>query len=593
MTKIEDSGSLGWSVAYFMRTIEDVAKAVVAVAPRSPRPSAVFSIKMTIANFRNFNASSQGLGVFDDSIIYVLHGHRSVKEPSRLFESMNSSSEARKGKVVGELKIKDYSESLSHGLSILPTFQAEFFQITPLHSHSSASTDFNVLSPNGFHHNVKNNHIDEFHLQDHLPFLDEGPKDPDLFFPSSDFATDTDAMFFNSPPPNWGVNNEQHRRSHSVTDIGSDPFGWKPCLYYARGYCKNGTSCRFLHDSTDSTTFGGEFDVMEQCRELLRSRSLKHCQHQQQIDQCLPDTCFWAAAGLMLDGDDLHHYGQSRIERSDFLSIPGGMANSASRQIYLTFPADSTFREEDVSNYFSIYYETVKLILAKGNPHFFCDARVLVKPYKEKGKVPDSYMHSTFQFHNFDLCFMRQIHLPPLPNKQEITTTNDGVGRFLTICPRMFYNTNELLMRRKLEQAELQQAMELHSRKLMGLHLFYGNKHHRRNLSTGTGSVPSPIHSHTYVNQNFTILTSSPGQSSPMTQLDNCAVSCATSLSLSTIADNVSKPQAELDHGDNDTEENSKHGDNNTHVRSDMDEEDMEEASTSGRESFNDYNILG
>ncbi|KAL2667121.1 hypothetical protein AAZV13_01G051300 [Glycine max] len=31
------------------------------------------------------------------------------------------------------------------------------------------------------------------------------------------------------------------------------------------------------------------------------------------------------------------------------------MVNPASRQIYLTFPTDSTFREEDVSNYFSIY----------------------------------------------------------------------------------------------------------------------------------------------------------------------------------------------------------------------------------------------
>jgi hypothetical protein len=28
------------------------------------------------------------------------------------------------------------------------------------------------------------------------------------------------------------------------------------------------------------------------------------------------------------------------------------MMNPGSRQIYLTFPADSTFREEDVSNYF-------------------------------------------------------------------------------------------------------------------------------------------------------------------------------------------------------------------------------------------------
>ena len=40
-----------------------------------------------------------------------------------------------------------------------------------------------------------------------------------------------------------------------------------------------------------------------------------------------------------------------------------------------------------------VYPETVKIILAKGNPHFVCDARVLVKPYKEKGKVPDKYRH--------------------------------------------------------------------------------------------------------------------------------------------------------------------------------------------------------
>jgi len=40
-----------------------------------------------------------------------------------------------------------------------------------------------------------------------------------------------------------------------------------------------------------------------------------------------------------------------------------------------------------------VYPETVKLILSKGNPHFVCDARVLVKPYKEKGKVPDKYRH--------------------------------------------------------------------------------------------------------------------------------------------------------------------------------------------------------
>lgn len=49
----------------------------------------------------------------------------------------------------------------------------------------------------------------------------------------------------------------------------------------------------------------------------------------------------------MLGGDEANKLmGGSRIERSDLLG------NHGSRQIYLTFPADSTFREEDVSNYF-------------------------------------------------------------------------------------------------------------------------------------------------------------------------------------------------------------------------------------------------
>jgi hypothetical protein len=48
-------------------------------------------------------------------------------------------------------------------------------------------------------------------------------------------------------------------------------------------------------------------------------------------------------------GDEAHKFmGRPRLDRADFAS----MMNPGSRQIYLTFPADSTFREEDVSNYF-------------------------------------------------------------------------------------------------------------------------------------------------------------------------------------------------------------------------------------------------
>jgi hypothetical protein len=52
---------------------------------------------------------------------------------------------------------------------------------------------------------------------------------------------------------------------------------------------------------------------------------------------------------MLSGGDDAHKFmGRPRLDRADFAS----MMNPGSRQIYLTFPADSTFREEDVSNYF-------------------------------------------------------------------------------------------------------------------------------------------------------------------------------------------------------------------------------------------------
>ena len=38
-----------------------------------------------------------------------------------------------------------------------------------------------------------------------------------------------------------------------------------------------------------------------------------------------------------------------------------------------------------------VYPETVQKIFAKGNPHFICGARVLVKPYKEKSRPIDRY----------------------------------------------------------------------------------------------------------------------------------------------------------------------------------------------------------
>lgn len=151
--------------------------------------------------------------------------------------------------------------------------------------------------------------IDEFQLQEQLSFLNDGspalgPKSPDFFYPQTDLSSSptngSDPALFSSyhGSANWGGGGgvPLHRRSCSVTDVCSeDPnsagFGWKPCLYFARGYCKNGTSCRFLHGGLgDSVVDGGgqmavgspsKLEMMDQsCHEaLLRSKT---AQQQQQ-----------------------------------------------------------------------------------------------------------------------------------------------------------------------------------------------------------------------------------------------------------------------------------------------------------------------
>lgn len=71
---------------------------------------------------------------------------------------------------------------------------------------------------------------------------------------------------------------------------------------------------------------------------------------------------------------------------------------------------------------------------------------------------------------------------------------------------RMFYNTQDMLWRRKLEeQADLQQALELQSRRLMSLQLLDIKKQqHQRALSAGS-PIPSPTHSPNMFNQNLVL----------------------------------------------------------------------------------------
>ncbi|XP_074582831.1 zinc finger CCCH domain-containing protein 53-like [Curcuma longa] len=433
-----------------------------------------------------------------------------------------------------------------------------------------------ILSPNGAGKPL----VEEFQLQDQLSFLSDaaacpnpehplpiGPKSTgdggDLFYPDVLCRSPSgvgDDVFYpdvlgRSPSSGsdsslfpyrfgWGTNGNHHRRSWSAADLllRSDAvaggFGWKPCLYFAKGYCKDGPECRFLHGDETIAAAEHQRQVL-----LLRSMSQRIGRASQLTASAFPysplgslpsspsstsksldfllqqqnDNQRAAAAAALL---------RSRMERSDI----AGMTNPGSRQIYLTFPADSTFTEEDVSNYFSIYGpvqdvripyqqkrmfgfvtfiypETVKVILAKGNPHFVCDARVLVKPYKEKGKV-------------LDKCRKQQQNERGEFSGCTTPTGLESRGDPYDLQPlgaRMLYNnSSQELLRRKLEEQqqalELQRAIELQARRLMNLQLL-----DLKNRSLFSSAAPASINPPTISAPFITIPTtdsSSKGSSS-------------------------------------------------------------------------------
>ncbi|XP_057790189.1 zinc finger CCCH domain-containing protein 22-like [Salvia miltiorrhiza] len=338
-----------------------------------------------------------------------------------------------------------------------------------------------------------------------LPFLDDSAVDP-VMSPSGR----SDSLLFpygEEPSPH-----PFHRRSSSVNDAAflanmeeGGGFGWRPCMYFARGFCKNGTSCKFLHGGDGDAAAPEVGSPGKGFDDLLRMKALQ--QHRFALMASSPRGQQHFSYNKCMDflNDN---------PRNEFSGMGlGAAATSSSRQIYLTFPADSTFKEEDVSSYFSmfgpvqdvripfqqkrmfgfvtfVYPETVKLILAKGNPHFVCDSRVLVKPYKEKGKVADKKQQ---QQHHLDLS-------------SSVIESRENID--LPFGSRMLFNTQEMMLRRKLEQeAEIQHAIELQGRRIMNLHLMdLKNQHHNHHLLQGfRAGIPmsSPRQSQFLMNQNF------------------------------------------------------------------------------------------
>ncbi|CAM0873618.1 unnamed protein product [Alopecurus aequalis] len=224
----------------------------------------------------------------------------------------------------------------------------------------------------------------------------------------------------------------------------------RPCHYFFKGVCKNGQNCHYSHhqvysadgslavDLHGGATPGSLERLEEEITELLHSRrgqpvsiaSLPTLYGEKygkglQADGYLTESQRHGKAGYSLTkllsrlnkirvierphGQHSVVLAEDAAKYTDCRSDRGGDLPASSHQIYLTFPSDSNFTEDDVSNYFGQYGpvrdvripcqdrrmfgfvsfqnpETVTALLMQRNPHFICGSRVLAKAYREKTK---------------------------------------------------------------------------------------------------------------------------------------------------------------------------------------------------------------
>ncbi|KAL1544998.1 zinc finger CCCH domain-containing protein 55-like [Salvia divinorum] len=262
-----------------------------------------------------------------------------------------------------------------------------------------------------------------------------------------------------------------HRRSYSVNDVflsrveEGGGVGCRPCTYLGKGFCRNGGSCH-----SDFAVGGDELGSFQQQRVGVRAPFSNY-------NKC---------------SNFLNANQRNELSRVGMGMSAAAMASS-SRQIYLTFPADSTFKEEDVAGYFSmfgpvqdvripyqqkrmfgfvtfVYPDTVKHILAKGNPHYVCDSRVLVKPYMEKGKAPDKKQFQQ-QFQNLERSEYSPNSSPSTMDSKELFDLPIGEHAQLAAGSRMLFNRQEMLRRQLENEAELHNAIELQGRRMGNLQL--------------------------------------------------------------------------------------------------------------------------
>eukprot|EP00258_Populus_trichocarpa_P031818 XP_024447837.1 zinc finger CCCH domain-containing protein 55 isoform X5 [Populus trichocarpa] len=381
--------------------------------------------------------------------------------------------------------------------------------------------------------------LGEYQSDDHLSFFDD---------PSSkneDFM-DQRVQMGGYSVANGDVHLHRRRFSESDACSGAEDGGfglrYRQCLYFARGFCKNGESCKFGHgdENMAEVNVGGalvsspremEELYLQQQEEMMKRKAVQQQQEemmkmkavQQQQQQRLAYNKHMnflllqqneaERFGAAMMGDEFYKFGRTRGGRNDFLAM--GMAekaNSASRQIYLTFPADSSFKDEDVSNYFSSRCQDS--IPAEANV-WICYICLPRDCEGNIGKGKPSLYFRTQQL--LERGGFSPASSPSGFDPRELCDLHLGA--------RMLYNTPEMMLRRKLEeQAELQQAIELQGRRLINLQLpdLRGDHahHHQHSLSVGA-PISLPTH-HTPINQTD-ILTSDGKNEITLEDNGNCS----------------------------------------------------------------------
>ncbi|CAH8373008.1 unnamed protein product [Eruca vesicaria subsp. sativa] len=366
--------------------------------------------------------------------------------------------------------------------------------------------------------------LDEGQLGNYLSFLNNNNSNND--------ENNTDLFGFS------GDNGDAHlhKRSFSASDVclGSEEAG-----YGGGGYSMfpHGGGSGLGDDFDSSGGFVGSPDYRQQeeiarmklaqrqrmaAAQFLAASGGSPMSYDKGINFLLGSRNAHRSGGAGQFGDEGYWFGSpGRHERDEFLGMD--KSNSASKQIYLTFPADSSFTDEDVSTYFGnfgpvqdvripyqqkrmfgfvtfVHSETVRIILARGNPHFICDSRVLVKPYKEKGRILENKRQQQQLLQQMERGNFSPGSSPSGMDARDLFDSHFG--------PRMFPSTQEMMMRRK---ADLQQALEFQRRRILNLQLpdldSESFHHHQRSLSIG-----SPVHYPSRVNQSMLFRSENAGE---------------------------------------------------------------------------------